>query len=582
MIGSLYPALLPLIGALIVPFLKGTPRKAFMLGVPALSLVNLLLLDKGYALEASFLGQGLLIAEWTKMSFVFGLLFHIALIVGVIYALHVEDKWQTTAALMYPGAAIAAVFAGDWVTLFVSWEILAVSSAFFIWARRTDEALHAGNRYFVQQMISGLLIFAGIVIRTNEGASLVIPALDPQGEGLFHGALTAELASGSIGAILILLGVGVKCAFPLLHTWLVDGYSAGTESGTVFLSGFTTKVAVCTLARCFAGAEVLVVIGSIMAIFPIFYAVIENDLRRVLSYSKVNQLGFMVVGVGIGSTLGINGAVAHAFTHVFYKGLLFMTMGAVLMRTGKIGGSELGGLYKSMPWTTGFCVIGAASISAFPLFSGFVSKSLIMLAAYESGQYLVYFILLFAAAGVFHHAGIKIPFFAFFAHDSKQRVEEAPLNMRVAMGMASFMCIAIGLFYPYLYKLLPVPWDGQAMYTWAHISEQLQILFFSALAFAGLMLTKQYPPELPSVNLDADYFTRKGWKHVNAFIVGPFDRMGAYFSTLFLDRIPKKVASVHLVDAAEERMSVNWRLSAPTVIVMVALLGFLVLNFARQ
>ena len=230
-----------------------------------------------------------------------------------------------------------------------------------------------------------------------------------------------------------------------------------TPTGTVFLSAFTTKTAVYVLARCFAGTEYLIYIGAAMAMFPIFYAVIENDLRRVLGYSMINQIGFMVVGVGLGlgPGMGVNGAVAHAFNDVIFKGLLFMSMGAVLYRTGKINGSDLGGLYKSMPWTCGFCIVGASSISAFPLFSGFIHKSMIMQAAANEGHLAIWLMLLFASAGVFHHAGIKIPFFAFFSHDSGIRCEEAPRNMLWAMGIGATLCIAIGSFPQYLYGLLP-------------------------------------------------------------------------------------------------------------------------------
>ncbi len=572
MIGSLHPALLPLLGSLVVPFLRGRPRMAWMLIVPAVSLVNLLLLPDDYKLTATFLGFPLVLAEMTKLSFLFGVLFHIALIVSVIFALEVEDRFQTAPALLYPGSAIAAVFAGDWLTLFASWEVLAVSSAFFIWARRTERAVNAGHRYLVQQVISGLLMLAGVLIRSHDGATLEI--------GWF-GSLTEELSRGELGATLILIGIGIKCAFPLLHTWLVDGYPEGTATGSVFLSGFTTKVAICTLVRAFAGSEVLIGIGAVMAIFPIIYAVIENCLRKTLAYSMINQMGFMVVGVGLGDALGVNGAVAHAFNDVFFKGLLFMSMGAVLLRTGKTTGSDLGGLYKSMPQTTALCIVGAASISAFPLFSAFVSKSLIMVSAAEHHETLVYFLLLLASTGVVKHAGIKIPFFAFFAHDAKIRVEEAPLHMRIAMAISALMCIGVGCAYPFLYKLLPMEFT-YGPYTFAHILEQLQILFFASLAFTVLFLTKIYPPELPSVNLDADWVYRKGWGVLNAVIVGPLDRVARWFGELFLDRIPGLLAQSTPIEDAQKKISVNWILIAPVLIVMLALLGYLVLNYSSQ
>ena len=220
----------------------------------------------------------------------------------------------------------------------------------------------------------------------------------------------------------------------------MDAYPEATPTGTVFLAAFTTKVAVYALARAFPGTELLIYIGAVMTCFPIFYAVIENDLRRVLAYSTINQLGFMVCGIGLGSALAINGAVAHAFNDVIFKGLLFMSMGAVLHVTGRIKASDLGGLYKTMPITTVLCIIGAASISAVPLFSAFVSKALILAAALEEGHPLVWLALLFASAGVLEHAGIKIPFFAFFAHDSGVRAREPPINMLMARITSYNVC----------------------------------------------------------------------------------------------------------------------------------------------
>ena len=308
--------------------------------------------------------------------------------------------------------------------------------------------------------------------------------------------------------MLIFVAFGIKCGFPLVHTWLTDAYPESTPTGMVFLSAFTTKLAVYALARGYAGTEVLIPIGTAMTAFPIFFAVIENDLRRVLAYSMINQIGFMVVGIGIGSALALNGAVSHAFNDVIFKGLLLMSMGAVLHQTGKINGSELGGLYKSMPQTTGLCIVGAASISAFPLFSGFVSKSMVMSAAAAEGYWIVWILLLFASAGVFHHAGIKIPYFAFFAHDSGIRTREAPLNMRIAMAMAAILCIVIGCYPAWLYSMLPYE-VGYVPYTGSHVLVQVQLLFFSALAFAFLNLVGLYPPELRSVNIDSEWVYRR-------------------------------------------------------------------------
>ncbi len=493
------PPFLPLLlGALAAILLRGWLRNILMLLAPVVGAINLYALEPGIFWSLEFMGYALEPVRIDKLSMMFGYLFHLASFIAIVYALHVKDTVQHVAGLAYAASAVGAVFAGDLLTLFVFWELLALTSVFLVWARRTDRAYKSGIRYLIIQVLSGVMLLAGLLIFAQLNNSVLFNEISLNHEGL-----------ASIGAWLIFLAFGIKCAFPFMHNWLTDAYPEATPTGTIFLASFTTKVAVYAFARGFPGEELLVWIGVTMACFPIFFAVIENDLRRVLAYSMINQIGFMIVGIGIGTAVALNGAVAHAFNDVIFKGLLMMTMGAVLHMTGKINGSELGGLYKSMPKTTILCIVGAASISAFPLFSGFVSKSMIMSAAVAEGYDVVWLLLLFAAAGVFHHAGIKIPYFAFFAHDSGIRTTEPPRNMLIAMTLAAVACVLIGTFPAQtVYALLP--WDAEYHpYDLTHVLTQLQLLFFSALAFVWLNLRNMYPPELPSTNLDADWFYRK-------------------------------------------------------------------------
>ena len=495
---SVLPFLPLMLGALAAVFLRGWLRSAIILAAPIVGAVNLMGLEHGVFWSLEFMGYALEPVRVDKLSMMFGYLFHLASFIAVLYALHVKDTVQHVAGLAYAASAVGAVFAGDLLTLFVFWELLALTSVFLIWARRTERAYASGMRYLIIQVLSGVLLLAGLLIFAQVNSSLLFNQISLQHDGI-----------AQIGAWLIFFAFGIKCAFPFMHTWLTDSYPEATPSGTVFLASFTTKVAVYAFARGFPGEEILVWIGVTMACFPIFFAVIENDLRRVLAYSLINQIGFMIVGIGIGTAIALNGAVAHAFNDVIFKGLLMMTMGAVLQMTGKINGSELGGLYKSMPKTTILCIVGAASISAFPLFSGFVSKSMIMAAAVAEGYDVVWLLLLFAAAGVFHHAGIKIPYFAFFAHDSGIRTTEPPINMLLAMTLAAIACVVLGSFPAQtVYALLP--WEHSYQpYDVTHVLTQLQLLFFSALAFVWLNLRNMYPPELPSTNLDTDWFYRR-------------------------------------------------------------------------
>ncbi len=507
MIEQIPPGLLLIVAGLLVPVLPRYARKAVLVVVPAIGAAHLWSLPLGTDVFLSVFDYELHVVRVDSLARIFGLIFHLAAVLSGLYAAHNDDRVQQVAALTYSGAAIAAVFAGDLLTLFIFWEGTAVTSVFLIWARRTERAYRTGMRYLIIQVLSGVLLLAGALLIFSETGSLAFGT-----EAKPHGMFAFDsLGSAPVGVLLVFVSFGIKAAFPLLHNWLQDAYPEATVTGTVWLSAFTTKLAIYALARGFAGTDILITIGAIMTAFPIFYAVIENDLRRVLAYSLNNQLGYMVVGVGIGTPLALNGAASHAFAHILYKGLLFMGMGAVLYRAGTVKGSELGGLWRSMPLTMVFTSIGAAAISAFPLFSGFVSKSMILTAAAEGHYTVVFLVLLFASAGVFHHSGIKIPYFAFFAHDSGKRVEEAPKNMLAAMAIAAFLCVAIGCYPQPLYDLLPYDMGklGWIPYDVTHVVTTLQLLLFSAVAFVFLQKTGLYPPELRSVVVDFDWTYRK-------------------------------------------------------------------------
>ena len=487
---TFYLFVLAALGAVLLP--KGSMRAALLLLVPVLAALQIWSLPEGNLYQVELLGQQLELMRVDKLSRVFGLIFCIAAFLGNLYAWHIKDTVQQIAAVLYSGSAIGAVFAGDLVTLFFYWEGTAIASVFLIWARRTEGAYHTGMRYLIIQITSGVILLAGTALLYRETGSIAFE----------------QMTLGSLATWLIFLSFGMKCAFPFLHNWLQDSYPAATITGTVILSAFTTKLAVYALARGFAGTEMLIYIGAVMTLFPIFFAEIENDLRRVLAYSLNNQLGFMVVGIGVGTEMALNGTASHAFAHILYKALLFMSVGAVLLRTGTSKASELGGLCRTMPRTALFCLIGAASISAFPLFSGFVTKSLIMDETANEHYPIIWAILVFASAGVLSHSGIKIPYFTFFGHDSGLRPKEAPWNMQLAMGITAFLCIFIGVYPDPLYALLPYDVVYKP-YTTNHVIAQLQLLCFALLAFAVLMRSGIHPPEIRAVNLDVDWIYRR-------------------------------------------------------------------------
>lgn len=562
MISNFPPGFIMIIGALLIPFLPHMIRQIYMMILVLISAYSLTL---GFGIHSTInvMGFDFILFQSDSLTLPFAIIFHIAAALNVIYGAH-EKQWKQHVSIMsYSGAAIAAVHAGDLFTLFVWWEATAFTSVFLILAGNTYRSYRSAFRYILIQVTSGMFLLAGaIILLINDGS-----------------ALLTKFDINSLYGQLIFIAFGIKAAFPLLNGWLQDSYPEASEIGTVALSTFTTKLAIFCFAKCFAGTELLIVIGAIMTFYPIFFAVIENDLRRVLTYSLNNQLGFMIVAIGIGTELAINGAVAHAFAHILYKGLLFMGMGAVLFRVGTCKASELGGLFKYMPITAVCTIIGAISISAFPLFSGFVAKSLIMSALGKEGLVLVYFMLLFASAGVLHHSGIKIPFFAFFAHESGIKTKEAPLNMIIAMVIASALCILIGIFPSTFYQILPYEINYQP-YDFSHVVGQLQLLTFAAFAFICLWHFKIYPPELNSTVLNSDWVYRKMIPGVLIPLLKLIERMNQKFEEVIMISFSR--TKILLSNTMLKNKVFDREVGSDTLIVIQIFTVFLILIFIGQ
>ncbi|MEX2571888.1 MAG: Na(+)/H(+) antiporter subunit D [Gemmatimonadota bacterium] len=465
-ISGLPPGLVLIVGAFLIPALRGRARDALVLGLPLLTLALVWTIPDGVQLQADFLGYSLEPVRGSTVGRLFATVFSIMSFAGAIYALRQARALELVAAFVYAGSAIGVTFAGDLITLFVFWEIMALGSTVVIWAAGTESAYQASMRYLLVHLLGGVLLMFGIAAHVGSTGS----------------AAFGPMELNSIGTWFILAGFLINAGAPPLSAWIADAYPEASPSGAVFLSAFTTKTAVYTLLVAFAGASILVPIGLYMALYGIFYALMENDARRILAYSIVNQVGFMVTGIGIGTTLALNGVAAHAFAHIIYKGLLFMAAGGVLFRTGKRLCTDLGGLFRTMPWTALFGTVGAIAISSFPFTSGFVSKSMINQAAAYENMVIVWFLLTAASAGVFLHAGIKFPWFVFFQKDSGLRPPESPRNMQAAMAFFAFLCIFLGVYPAPLYAMLPYPVE-YVPYTVEHLVSQFQLLLFAGLAF---------------------------------------------------------------------------------------------------
>jgi len=525
---SFPPGLILVIGALLLPLVNGRGREALVLVLPLLTLAAVWMVPDGVAWSTSFLSYTLEPVEATAAGRLFATVFSIMAFAGGLFALRQARLLELVAAFAYAGSAIGVTFAGDLITLFVFWELMAVGSTLVIWASDQPDAWKASMRYLLVHLFGGVVLMFGVAAYVAQTGTVDYTAMQPEG----------------IATWCILIGFLINAGAPPLSAWIADAYPEASPSGMVFLSAFTTKTAVFTLMMGFPGAAILIPIGLYMAVYGIIYALLENDMRRILAYSIVNQVGFMVVGVGIGSEMALNGAAAHAFTHIIYKALLLMSAGSVLLVTGKRKCTELGGLFRTMPFTTLAGGIGALAISAFPYTSGFVSKSLTNQAAADAHLTITWFILAAASAGVFLHAGIKFPWFVFFQKDSGLRPPEPPMNMRVAMGIFAFGCIFLGVYPDPLYAILPFPIDYEP-YTVEHLVSQFQLLLFAGLAFF-VMLPMMKRTE--TVSLDWDWFYRK----IGPVVVGRITEATARVRTEWekalrsrIDRILDRLFQIH-------------------------------------
>ena len=535
----IHPATWFIVGAILLPLAKRFRlQKALLVAVPILAFIQIHSLPESFG-TVHYLGFDLIFGRVDRLTYVFLHVFTIMAIIGTSYGLHVEETGQHVAAFLYVAGSLGVTLAGDYLTLCIFWELMAFASVFLVWYRKKRRSIEAGYRYLLIHVAGGLILLAGIFLRYQNLHDLHFARI--------------LVADAGIAEYLIMIGFALSAAVPPIHAWLPDAYPEATVTGAVFLCAFTTKTAVYALARGFPGFEPLMVAGAIMTLYGVAYATIENDGRRILAYHIVSQVGYMVCGIGIGTAMAVNGACAHAYAHIIYKALLFMGVGSVLEMTGKSKLSELGGLYRYMPMALIFTVIGGISISGFPLTSGFISKSMIIAAAGDVHRVVVMLMLLAASVGTFLSVGIKLPYFIWYGGRKPDfEAKDPPWNMQLAMVIAAFLCFFIGIYPEWLYRMLPYP-VAYHPYNGAHISETMQIFAFTGLGF--FLLVKKLAPHrrmvsldilrlpagpeerirqpLSSINLDIDWFYRKGALLFMRFARGPVDSLNELVSNVY-------------------------------------------------
>ncbi len=515
---AVHPAVLFLGAALVLACVRpGVLQRALLLGTPVAALVAAIRLPYRFG-SVHYLGMDMLLGRADSLARLFLYGFIVLAGLGALYSLQVRSRTRQAAAFAYAAGCVGVVLAGDFLSLFVFWELMAFASVFLIWGGSARSA-SAGFRYILVHAAGALVLLAGILLRVRLGGSLAF----------------GQLGTGGLNPadILILTGFLLNAAVPPLHAWVADAYPEATPGGVIFLCAFTTKAAVYVLARGFAGLEMLAPLGAAMALIGVAYAVVENDARRILAYHIISQVGYMVCAIGIGTDLALNGACAHAFSNILNKSLLFMGIGAVVLQTGRARLYELGGLGRCMPRTLALTMTGALAISGLPLISGFVSKSIVITALEQAHRPGLVLMLMLASIGTFFSVGIKLPLFIFFGRNGSaacgQTVTDPPWNMQLAMALTAGLSLMVGIFPELLQRLLPYA-ETSRVYAAQHVSHTLQLLAATALGF--YILRRAFVPG-PGILLDVDWLYRRGAGLVMRLSAGPLNRLNDWVGELY-------------------------------------------------
>ena len=555
------PALIMLLAALLIGVVRGRVRTLVVLAAPLLTMVAIWGVPDGVVTTVNFLNYPIEPVEGSPVRRLFATVFAIMAFAGGLFAYRQAKWFELAAAFAYAAGAIGVSFAGDLISLFLWWELMALFSTVVVWCGGTPEARAAGIRYAIMHLLGGVILKVGI-----EGVMVHTGSIEIQ-----------PMLATNFDTWMILIGILINAAAPPVSAWLSDAYPRSSPTGSVFLSAFTTKTAVLALILLFPGEPVLIGVGLFMVMYGIIFALLENDVRRILAFSIVNQVGFMVCAVGIGTQMAINGAAAHAFAHIIYKALLFMSAGVVVYRTGFNKCTEVGGLFRTMPLTAICGIIGALAISGFPLTSGFTTKTMISQAAADEGLVTVYFMLAAASAGVFLHAGIKFPWFVFFQRDSGLRPKDAPWNMAAAMVLFSVLCILFGVAPELLYRYLPYPVDYHA-YAPGKVVFYLQLLLFSGLAFFLLLPLMR---RTNTLTLDTDWIWRVGLHRCWTATESLLARIGVTLSGLWerlIEQIRSK-ASFYFGGSPRGIFAQAWPIGTTAIWIAVLLTAYVVFYY---
>ncbi len=406
--------------------------------------------------------------------------FGFALVGGlaVLYGLQGARTIEQAAALTAVASAIAISLANDFITLFLFWELLTVSVAGLILLNsdQSRTAYSQGMRVLIFHLVGGLLVLFGILEHSMATGSFLLTP--PQA-----------------GHVFFALGFGFKAAFLPFHLWVAWGYPSASLFSSVVLAGLTTKIGVYALARILPAHDWIVLMGASMALFGVVCALLQKNMRRLLSYHIISQVGYMVAGVGLGTALSMDGGLLHVVNHMLYKALLFMSAGAVLYAVGTEDVHDLTHpeaddpsdtqplrpVWKALPLATIGAFVGAFAISGVPLFNGYVSKYLLKEAFY--GVQPAEAMLMIASIGTAASFS-KFLFFGFIKAKTR-RFRKPLLSMHIAIAAVAVLCVVLGIRPQWIHSVLPYG-SSLEVYSWGGAGAALRLAVIGVAVFAVL------------------------------------------------------------------------------------------------
>lgn len=389
--------------------------------ITAGALIITFYLIPGYSLQLDFLKFTLIPFRVDSISKITGLVFAVGGLATVIYSINICSRNNLRLIFLFIGSALTVVFSGDLFTLYVFWELMTISSSFII-LMASDLTKKTGYYYFLMQVAGGLNLLWGIFLQYSATGNLSLNTIEA-------------------GIPFIIIAIGIKLAFMGFHTWLPPTYSRVPFYVSVVLSIYTTKVGVYVMCRLLSGINILAYAGLFSALFGVVMALRQNQVRKLLSYSIIIQVGYMIMGISIGTATGISGAIFHLINHILYKTVLFMAVGVVIYTTGEDNFENLGIMGNKLPVTSIATLVAFMGIAGVPFFNGYMSKTIIKEALQEPILIWGLNLMSFGTSVIF----LKFIYYAFFKNNNINLDRKPASSMQLGLGFLTFIMILIGI-----------------------------------------------------------------------------------------------------------------------------------------